>query len=619
MNKKSLLIFLSVHLLFALSSWSTMLPKPEYPRPQFERTDWINLNGEWTYTLDQAQSGWERGLADAGPFDGRIIVPFAPESQLSGVAYDNTDFINCIWYQRMISIPSEWNGRDIMLNFGAVYYVSEVYIDGNFVARHFGGSDSFSLDITAFVTPGNTHSLVINARSDLRSRMQPAGKQSLRQANFECMYTRTTGIWQTVWMEAVNPCSLERVITRPDIDDSAVSFTFYTHKNAAHSSIAVTIKGGTRTIAHVTTSLANGTTLSIPLRKAHLWSPEDPYLYDVIFEMSDKDGKIVDRVFSYFGMRKIHAEGGRIYLNNEPYYQRLVLDQGFYPDGIWTAPSDEALKHDIELSKSVGFNGARLHQKVFEERFHYWADHLGYLTWGEFPSWGLDANDPLAARNFLSEWTRVVERDINHPSIVTWTPFNEEFWPDEVQYPRFISDVYDITRSLDPTRLINTVSGGVHIKTDIWTYHDYEQDATILKQRLLDNGTQPGPALTKQERLRGNVGFNRPVLNSPYTFPRYTKEIPYIVDEFGGIRCMESNPPEEGSWGYGSAPQTNEEFYIRLESQVKAIMEINSTVWGYCYTQLTDVQQEQNGIFYFDRRPKFDTARLREIFGMKAP
>lgn len=268
---------------------------------------------------------------------------------------------------------------------------------------------------------------------------------------------------------------------------------------------------------------------------------------------------------------------------------------------------------------AVGFNGARLHQKVFEERFHYWADKLGYLTWGESPSWGLDCNDPIAARNFLSEWSNVVNRDINHPSIVTWTPFNEEFWPDEIQYPRFISDVYDITKSLDPTRIVNTVSGGITIKTDIWAVHHYEQDPARLKEIIWNDGRMFVQKEERQLLYRGNVGFNRPELSSPSNFPEYDGNAPYLVDEFGGIRCMEANPAEDGAWGYGTAPQTKEQFYERLEGQVRALMELSDNVWGFCYTQLTDVQQEQNGIYYFDRKAKYDASRLKSIFGMPVP
>ena len=596
-------------------SWA--LPRAEYPRPQFERADWLNLNGEWSYTLDLVKTGWERGLKDSKGFDGKIIVPFAPESKLSGVEYK--EFIPCIWYQRNITIPAEWDGKDILLHFGAVYYESEIYIDGKFVDRHFGGSDSFTVDITSFVKPGQTHSLVVNAKSDLRSRMQSAGKQSLRHGPFECMYTRTTGIWQTVWMEAVAPCAIERVKYITDIDRNTVSMEFTMRRNVSGNTLTVTVKDGNKTVASNTAPIASGSVVSLPIKKAKWWSPESPFLYDVVFELKNAAGDVIDRVTSYFGMRKIHTEGNKIYLNNQPYYQRLVLDQGFYPDGIWTAPSDEALKRDIELSMAAGFNGARLHQKVFEERFYYWADKLGYLTWGEAPSWGLDANNVEAARNFLMEWRNLVVRDINHPSLVTWTPFNEEFWPDETQYPRFITDVYTLTKQLDPSRPINGVSGGIHIKTDIWTEHHYEQNPERLREIIYNDGKMfvRGPEV--QARLRGNVGFNRPVLNDPYTFPTYQGDIPYILDEFGGIKCMEANPAKDGAWGYGDAAQTKEDFYKRLEGQVRVLIEMSDKVWGYCYTQLTDVEQEQNGIYYYDRGTKYDMERVKAIFKMALP
>ena len=592
-------------------------PRAEYPRPQFERAEWVNLNGEWRYTLDPVKTGWERGLKDSRGFDGKITVPFAPESELSGVGHK--EFIPCIWYQREITVPASWEGKDVLLNFGAVYYESEIYIDGKFVDRHFGGSDSFTVDITKFVKAGGTHSLVVNAKSDLRGRMQSAGKQSLRHGPFECMYTRTTGIWQTVWMEAVAPSGIARVKYVTDIDRGEVSMEMTMRRNAAGNELTVSVLDGGKVVARNTAPVASGSVVTLPIKKAKLWSPESPFLYDVVFELKDAAGKTVDRAESYFGMRKIHTEGNKIYLNNEPYYQRLVLDQGFYPDGIWTAPSDEALKRDIELSMAAGFNGARLHQKVFEERFYYWADKLGYLTWGEAPSWGLDANDVEAARNFISEWRNLVVRDMNHPSLVTWTPFNEEFWPDETQYPRFVTDIYTLTKQLDPSRPINTVSGGIHIKTDIWTEHHYEQDPERLRDIIYNGGKMFVRAPEVQARLRGNVGFNRPVLNDPYAFPTYEGDIPYILDEFGGIKCMEANPAKDGAWGYGDAAQTKEDFYKRLEGQVRVLLEMNDKMWGYCYTQLTDVEQEQNGVYYYDRTSKYDMDRIRAIFRMELP
>ena len=610
-------IILAALALVASVSVMAQLPRAEYPRPQFERAEWQNLNGEWSYTLDPVKTGWERGLKDSKGFDGKIIVPFAPESKLSGV--EHKEFIPCIWYQREITIPAEWADKDVVLNFGAVYYESEIYIDGKFVARHFGGSDSFSVDITSFVKAGQKHSLVVNAKSDLRSRMQSAGKQSLRHGPFECMYTRTTGIWQTVWMEAVAPSGIKRVKISTDIDRSVVAMEFTMRRNASGDMLTINVKDNGKVVASDCGPVASGSVVMLPIKKAKLWSPESPFLYDVEFELKNAAGEVIDRATSYFGMRKIHTDGNKIYLNNEPYYQRLVLDQGFYPDGVWTAPSDEALKHDIEMSKEAGFNGARLHQKVFEERFHYWADKLGYLTWGEAPSWGLDANDVEAARNFLMEWRNLVVRDMNHPSIVTWTPFNEEFWPDETQYPRFIVDAYTITKQLDPSRPVNTVSGGQHIVTDIWTEHHYEQNPDKLRDIIYNNGKMYVRGHAVQARHRGNVGFNRPVLNDPYTFPTYKGDIPYILDEFGGIKCMEANPAKDGAWGYGDAAQTKEDFYKRLEAQVRGLIEMSDKMWGYCYTQLTDVMQEQNGIYYYDRGVKYDMERVRKIFQMPLP
>lgn len=605
--------FLAITAIMVAGAAAYAVPRPEYPRPQFERTDWVNLNGEWDYTLDLSTTGWERHLWNGNFSDGKITVPFAPESRLSGV--EHKDFIPCIWYKKDIDIPAEWAGKDISLNFGAVYYRSEIYIDGKFVTRHFGGSDSFCVDITKYVTPGSRHSLVVSAINDLRRQHQPSGKQSARLDNYGCMYTRTTGIWQTVWVEAVASEGLARVRTITDIDRSEVSFqTWFRH--AGSKVIRIRVLDGEKIVAKAEGVASDGSVFNLPIKKAKLWSPDSPFLYDVVFEVLDGDGKVVDSVKSYFGMRKIHVAGNRIYLNNQPFYQRLVLDQGFYPDGVWTAPSDDALRGDIEMSMAVGFNGARLHQKVFEERFLYWADKLGYLTWSEFPSWGMDNIDPVAARNFLSEWSSVVMRSQNHPSIVTWTPFNEAWSPDNIQFARFISDVYDITKALDPTRPVNTVSGGVVVKTDIWTMHHYEQDPARLKEILWDNGRLFLQRGGRQAPHKSDLSFFWEESEMPCTFPEYDFNAPYVVDEFGGIRCMEANPAEEGAWGYGTAPQTKEEFYERLEGQVRSLMELSDYIWGFCYTQLTDVQQEQNGIYYFDRRSKYDPDRLKAIFQM---
>ncbi len=597
---------------------SASVPRAEYPRPQFERSDWVNLNGEWTYCLDLSNSGLEKGFRSSDGFDGKITVPFAPESKLSGVEFK--DFITGIWYQRKITVPQSWQGRNVRLNFGAVYYESDVFIDGKFVGRHFGGTSSFSYDITKFVNDGGEHSLVVYAKSDLRSELQAAGKQSLQFHSHECEYTRTTGIWQTVWMEPVDRKGLKNVKVFTDIDQSQVTFepTFYAEGN---TKIEVSLKDGDKTVGKVTAAAKSGAGIVIPVKKMKLWSPDSPFLYDIEYKVLDNDGKVLDEVSSYAGMRKIHTDGNLFYLNNKPFYLRLVLDQGYYPESQWTAPSDEALKHDIELSMAAGFNGARLHQKVFEERFHYWADKLGYVTWGESSSWGMDANNEVAARNFISEWSEIVERDRNHPSIIVWTTMNEEFWPDNVQYPRFCEDLYKITKLIDPTRPVNICSGGIQPYTDIWTEHCYEQDPVKLKEILWNGGKLlQRKSHTSAEKVK-NVGFNTISRYSgePYDFPEYDGSIPYILDEFGGIKWVKGQDEttvnsSTVSWGYGKSVVSMEDFYRRLESQVDVLMELSGSIWGYCYTQLTDVEQEQNGIYCYDRSAKFDMSRIKAIF-----
>ena len=599
---KSRLLIVVAALLFSTAIGAQ--PRAEYPRPQFERADWVNLNGEWSFALDLSDSGRDRDFYNSKGFEQRITVPFAPESKLSGIGY--TDFINSVWYQRMIQIPSAWQGKRVKLNFGAVYYESEVYIDGRFVGRHYGGSDSFAFDITDFVSDGKEHSIVVHAESDLRSGTQPGGKQSTNYYSYGCSYTRTTGIWQTVWMEAVDDMALERVQVVTDIDNEQIVVIPTYYNVAGGNTLSVEVRDGGKVVAHAESAAVQGVPVVVALKKAKLWSPESPFLYDVVYEVKDAEGKTLDRVDAYVGMRKVHIDGNKIYLNNKPYYQRLVLDQGFYPDGIWTAPSDEALKRDIELSMAAGFNGARLHQKVFEERFYYWADKLGYIVWGEMASWDKDFNSVAAARNFLSEWGNIVMRDRNHPALIVWTPFNEEFGVPSNEAGRFLTDVYNETRRLDPTRPVNTVSGGIYVISDFCTAHCYEQDGARLHSMLFDGEKfyQPqGP----------NGGFDR-AIRKLY----YDGSLPYLLDEFGGIKCAETQPEGGNSWGYGNAAPTREDFYTRLEALVKAIVDHSDKICGFCYTQLTDVEQEQNGVYYYDRGEKFDMGRVKAIFQMKA-
>jgi beta-galactosidase/beta-glucuronidase len=571
-------------------------PRPEYPRPQFARDEWINLNGPWTYSFDFGVSGVDRGLQNSHGFGDRILVPFCPESELSGVGHK--DFIPATWYHRKIAIPKAWAGRNVLMHFGGVDYECELFIDGQAVGSHFGGTVSFSFDITRFVKPGGTHHAVLRVADNLRTDRQPSGKQSLHFKSMGCHYSRTTGIWQTVWLEPVAPHGLRDVHIVPDLDGERFIVTPRFRSVARGQRFRVCAKARGKVVAKAEGPAGDGAPLILNVKKPETWSPERPFLYDLVLEVLDAKGRPVDTVRSYAGMRKVHVEGDQVYLNNQPIYQRLVLDQGFYPTGIWTAPSDADLRRDIELSMKAGFNGARLHQKVFEERFHYWADRLGYLTWGEASSWGNDPNDLASARLFLYEWQEIVVRDRNHPSIIAWTPLNETGdMRNAAQHRRFTRDLYALCKDLDPTRPVNDASGYCHARTDLWTVHNYEQDPVKLGEQLTptsDKGIWRDPRFTE-------VAYEGQ---------------PYLVDEFGGIKWI---PPDrrafaDNSWGYGGAPQTLDEFYARLEGQVDAILR-QDHVRGYCYTQLTDVEQEQNGIYNYDRTPKFDMKRIARIFG----
>ena len=578
------------------------IPRPEYPRPQFERDTWVNLNGDaWTYTFDFGESGRDAGreLYKSTGFRDKIIVPFCPESSLSGVKH--TDFIPAMWYHRKLAIPPAWNGKRVILHFGAVDYESEIYLNGATVGFHFGGTVSFEIDITPYVKAGESYDLVVRVKDDTRNGHQPGGKQCTEFKSRGCSYTRTTGIWQTVWMEAVAMQGLKSCHIIPDLDNSRFVFTpaFYADATPANE-LRIQVKGADGAIVgKAATRVGSGVPVAVNLSTVKPWSPADPHLYDILFEVADAQGIVIDTVKSDAGLRKVHVAGNRVYLNNKPIFLRLVLDQGFYPDGIWTAPTDAALKRDIELSMAAGFNGARLHQKVFEERFHYWADKLGYLTWGETSSWGCDPNQPIDGRNFITEWGEIVRRDRNHPSIIAWTPFNET-WniSNPLQHQRLENDAYDLAKTLDPTRPVNTASGDIHAKTDLWTIHNYSR---ADKLGVID--------------VPENTVWSRDARYDRVPIRRYTGQ-PYILDEFGGLMWIgpDRRKNADNTWGYGGAIKTDTEFFKILEDEVNIILKI-PRLCGYCYTQLTDVEQEQNGVYYYDRVQKFDPARFKAIFG----
>ncbi|MFC1735832.1 glycoside hydrolase family 2 protein [Candidatus Hydrogenedentota bacterium] len=584
-----------------------ILPRPEHPRPQFRRDKWINLNGEWTFQFDFCRAGVEKGLPYAvDGFGDSIIVPFCAESALSGVGY--TDFIPAIWYHRKFEIPGEWNGDRIFLHFGAVDYDCRVWVNGTAVGRHYGGNSSFSVEITGALRDGE-NDLVVCAQDDVRSGLQPAGKQSEKLHSYGVRYTRTTGIWQTVWLEAVPDTRIESCRITPDLDGSSFVLTPVINGCRQGMRLEATLLADDTEKTRIRVSVSPGVPVTLDVEDPRPWSCSDPFLYDLRLSLICED-EVVDSVQSYCGLRKFHIEANRFYLNNSPIFLRFVLDQGFYPDGIWTAPSDSELRADIERSMSLGFNGARLHQKVFEERFHYWADKLGYLTWGEFCDWGMDFGLPEAIHNHQREWREVIIRDANHPSIVAWTPFNETYRAARdhfEEHRRALEEIYDLTKALDPARPVNDASGYCHVKTDIYTVHDYEQDPAQFRERF-----------ASVSEMNPDEAFVRfPELSCKY------KGQPYVVDEYGGTwwadgpLLPEYEQDADRIRKQDRFPSTKEKVYDAIE-KLTAVLTDHPQIAGYTYTQLTDVEQEVNGLYTYDRKLKFDAERLREAFSAPA-
>lgn len=333
-NVRFILSSLLVSFALTLKAADTDIPRPEYPRPQFERNEWMNLNGKWSYTFDFSRSGREQGWARSKGFDKLIVVPFCPESKLSGVGH--TDFVEQMWYHRTITVPAEWEEKQILLHFGAVDYYAEIYLDGKQIGNHYGGTSSFTIDLTPYAKAGNTHDLVVRVVDEVRRGVQPSGKQSPLPQSFGPMYSRVTGIWQTVWMEAVSPYGLKSTATYPDIDQQQLVIQPQFYQTATGGELEIEIyDADKKVVAKENTACANGSYIVIPFKKMKLWTPETPYLYDIVYRVKDAEGNVCDEVKSYVGMRKVHTADGMLYLNNEPYFQRLVLQQGYYPDGIW--------------------------------------------------------------------------------------------------------------------------------------------------------------------------------------------------------------------------------------------------------------------------------------------
>lgn len=566
-----------------------LIPRPEYPTPQFARSSWINLNGEWQFERDKSVSGRQRGLITAEKLSEKINVPFCMESRLSGIG--DVDFCNCVWYKKAVDISPEWleGGKRVILHIGACDYRTEVFVNGESVGSHIGGFVSFSFDITDYVSAGK-NLITICADDDVRSHNQPGGKQSYRYASAGCSYTRTTGIWQTVWLENI-PCEyIENVKYYTDINSATLTVVAKVNGADGKTLSAEAFFGGKAVGADSATVSNKVAILKIKLSELHLWDIGKGDLYDLTLKFGE------DEVCSYFGMRSVRVgENGAIVLNGRTVFQRLVLDQGFYPDGILTAPCEDELIADITRSIAMGFDGARLHQKVFEPRFLYHCDRLGYIVWGEHANWGLDVSRPEAYKGFFPEWTEIVERDFNHPAIIGWCPLNETHAD---QDDDLVVTLVNLTKALDPTRPVIDVSGWTHVKgaSDIWDFHDYDQDPVTFKKRyeeVFENGT----SVKYKDRVRFTL-------------------LPNFISEYGGIK-WDVNSNLENAWGYGNAPKTEEEFKERFKGLAEALL-FNKYITGLCYTQLTDVEQETNGLYTYDRQAKFDPEFFRAVLQQKA-
>ncbi len=571
--------------------------KNTYPRPQFQRKQWQNLNGQWGFAFDDANEGlrdkWY--TLDTLPGETPITVPYCPQSRLSGLS-DTKDH-PILWYRT--TFTPEGSQKRTILNFGAIDYLSDIYVNGQHVKTHQGGNVSFSVDITDYVQKNEKNALHIRVFDDMHDIEIPRGKQYWKEESESIFYTRTSGIWQTVWIENVPENHIERIKVIPDILTNSVKIGYYLSAKV-EGDIETRITYGDEMISETSKKVEGDYFEAVYFLGKNndqgdrrFWSPEHPNLYSLSLKL--KTAKETDTVESYFGMRKVAIENGQIMLNNRPYYMRLVLDQGYYPGGLMTSPDDEALKRDIMLTKEMGFNGVRKHQKIEEERYLYYADTMGLLVWEEMPSaYKFSSRSML---NLTDEWQRIIERDYNHPSIVAWVPINESWGVpnliDSSRQVHFLESLYHLTKAKDDTRIVISNDGWEHGTTDLLTVHDYEASYSALKERYKDS-----------ETILSSLPGHHLLLNKGFT---YNGE-PILVTEFGGISFQ--NVDQDG-WGY-SAASDGKDFEKRLRAVFEAMYD-SPLVKGVCYTQLTDIEQEINGLLTYEREPKISLKTIRSI------
>jgi hypothetical protein len=582
----ALLFLLAVAALPAVAD----IPRPEHPRPDMFRAEWLNLNGPWEF--GETNEDESARFLGSEPYPDQIIVPFCRESKLSGL--ERTDFVKNVWYRRTFTVPRGWAAPRVRLHVGASDWRTEVWVNGTRLGEHTGGNAPFWFDATEAIDRGGENTVVIHAFDDTASGKQPLGKQSISGKSEGIFYTPTTGIWQTVWLEGVGETYIRDIRIEPHVDSGVALLTLGVEGPVDGLSLQADVHTPEQLVAraHAKPQWRDNKML-IALPAPRLWSPEDPFLYNVRIDLKRGEHDVIDSVGTYFGMRSVTIDGNAILLNGKPVFQRLVLDQGFYPDGLWTAPTDEALRRDIELAKAAGFNGARLHQKVFEPRFLNWADTMGYLVWGEYPSYGANYADPVVDANILREWGEIIERDWNHPSIIGWCPFNET----PPTAGNLQQAALKLTRLLDPARPVIEASGWTHTAADpeVLDAHDYDQDPATFRERWTTGLAWSAPAA-----LPARYGVGRP-------------NVPFFLSEYGGIGWS----LDENAWGYGNTPESIEAFYERYAGLTNALLDSRHH-FGLCYTQLTDIEQEQNGLYTYNREPKFDVEKLRAVLARPA-
>lgn len=581
----------------ALSLAAQDIPRSEYPQPQFQRSQWLSLNGNWEFEFDDRNAGLDEDwAAGSKKFSRHILVPYCFESTKSGIG--DTSFHPWAWYRRSFTVPAEWRDRRVLLNFGAVDYRATVWVNGKVAGSHEGGNVPIRLDVTPFVKSGS-NVVTVRAEDPPTDRYIPRGKQYWEPKSRGIFYTRTTGIWQPVWLEAAGETYLERVKATPSADGT-VKFEAWIARPQEGVEFVAAIRSGKDDLAMATARKTDARAFAAAMvNMPRLWSPGSPNLYDVVYELR-KGGKVVDQVNSYIGFRSVGVENGRVTLNGRPVYLKMVLDQGYWPESTLTPPTDDAIQYDIRMTKEMGFNGVRKHQKLEDPRYLYWADKMGLLVSSEMAN-AYFFDDGYVER-FTREWTQAMERDYNHPSIVIWVPINESWGVPDLRDRKqqdHLKGMYTLTHSLDSTRLVIDNDGWEHTDmTDLFAVHDYTPQGAALEKKYKDAG-KPGVRVPDNGKAVLAPGF---VYNGT----------PIVLSEFGGISFImpgQKNVPE-AAWGYSGLEPNGGAALARLKGLYEGIANTPAFV-GICYTQLTDVEQEINGLMTYDRKPKYDVKEVR--------